>query len=162
MNRSRISSKQFYGIASQAFAEILERERFGSTESKCCSFYRQVAEDIWHIIKPVRSVRLPQYNVWVFPHSPRIEPRFHELFPDELPPPNDSWCYLHSTEGVSLSQEWYSCRTETGFSRDFAARVRPALLAHALPFLDRVRCWTDLVPLIRSRYYIERIGSVAK
>lgn len=63
-----------------------------------------------------------------------------------------------TAEGVGLSQEWFWCRTEEGLLRDFAERVKPALLGHAVPYLDRVRRYQDLLPLIRSRYYRMQAG----
>jgi hypothetical protein len=158
MNRPKLSTKQFYRIASRAFGDVLEPAGFTNVASKTCTFYRQKGTDIWHVIRPVRSFRLPQYDLWVFPHSPRIEPQFQEKLPDDLSPPTDVWCKLHPTEGVGLSQEWYWCRTEEGLLRDFANRVKPALLRHALPFLDRICTYEDLLPLIRSRYYREQTG----
>ena len=158
MYRSKMAAKQFYQLARQAFGEALEPLGFSAADSTACTFYRQVAGDIWHIIRPVRSFRLPQYDVWVFPHSPRLDPAFQEAYPDELSPPTDAWCKLHPTEGVGLSQEWYWCRSEDGMLRDFAERVKPALLAHAIPFLDRVSSYDDLLPLIRSRYYRQQAG----
>lgn len=158
MNRPKLSAKQFYRVACQAFGEVLEPAGFTSAASKVCTFYRQHGAEIWHFVRPVRSFRLPQYDLWVFPHSPRIETQFQEQFPDELSPPTDVWCNLHSTQGVGLSQEWYWCRTAEGMLRDFAERVKPALLNHALPYLDRICTCDDLLPLIRSWYYRQQAG----
>jgi len=154
MNRPKLSAKQFYRIACRAFGEVLEPAGFTSADSKVCTFYRQKGREI----RPVRSFRLPQYELWLFPHSPRIEPQFQEKFPDGLSPPTDVWCKLHPTEGVGLSQEWYWCRTEEGMLRDFAERVAPALVNYALPYLDRICSCEDLLPLIRSRYYRQQAG----
>jgi len=158
MNRPKLSSKQFYRIACRVFGEVLEPAGFTAEASKRCTFYRQIGPEIWHVVKPRRSFRLPQYNVWVFPHSPRIEPQFQEKFPDDLSPPTDVYCELHPTQGVGLSQEWYWCRTEEGLLRDFKGRVKPALLSHALPYLDRICTYANLLPLIRSRYDREQAG----
>lgn len=158
MKRPNLSAKQFYRIARRAFGEVLEPSGFSFADSKTCTFYRQKGPDIWHIVRPVRSFRLPKYDLWVFPHSPRIEHQFQQKFPDDLSPPTDVWCKLHPTEGVSLSQEWYSCRTEDGMLRDFAERVAPALMNYALPYLDRICSYDDLLPLIRSRYYRQQLG----
>src|SRR5262249_20383236 len=149
MTRPRLSSKQFLRLARRAFGDVLEPAGFSCDASKFCTFYRRVAEDVYHFIRPVRSFRLPQYDLWVFPHSPKLERRFLEKFPEELGPPTDVWCKLDPTEGVGLSQAWYWCRTEQGFLRDFRERVGPAMTKHALPFLDRIRCYEDMVPLIR-------------
>lgn len=156
MNRPKLAAKQFYRIAARLFGEVLEQAGFTKAGSKTCTFHRQHGAEIWHFVRPVRSFRLPQYDLWIFPHSPRIEPQFQEMWPDDLSPPTDAWCKLHPTEGVGITQEWYWCRTEEGMERDFADRVRPALLKHGLPYLDRIRLYEDLVPLIRSRYYLEK------
>jgi hypothetical protein len=157
MNRPKLSAKQFYKVACRAFGEVLEPAGFTSEDSKICTFYRQSGPDIWHLIRPVRSFRFPQYDIWVFPHSPRIEPQFQEKFPDDLSPPTDAWCKLHPTKGVG-PQEWYWCRTEDGMLRDFAERVKPAMLRHALSYLDQIGAYEDLLPLIRSRHYRQNAG----
>lgn len=154
MNRSeKLSAKQFLRIAKKAFGEALEPYGFTSQESKNCTFYKKINEEIHHLIRPVCSSRLPQYNIWVFPHSPKIETNFVALFPDKLSPPTDCWCNLHSTEGIGPSQDCFWCRTEEGFLRNFSEKVQPNLVKHALPYLERIKTVQDLVPLIRSRYY---------
>jgi hypothetical protein len=159
MKRPKLAAAKTDVVIRRTLAEVLEPVGFSWAGSKIGTFHRQAGADIWHLIRPVRRVGLPQYEVQVFPHSPRIEPRFQELFPDDLSPPTDAWHKLHPTEGVGLSQEWYGCRTEEILLRDFAERVKPALLAHALPYLDRIATYEDLRPLILSPYYREQARS---
>jgi len=160
MNRTRLSDSEFFRLARRAFDDVLKPHGFSCAESRRATFYRKASDFVWHLVTPVRSVRLPKYDVWVFPHSPAIEPSFVLKFPDHLSPATDVWCHLHPTEGIGLSQEWYSGRTEEGFVRNFDRFVAPALIEHAIPYLENIRELDQLLPLIRSRYYREQADQI--
>ncbi len=145
-----MTPKQFDREARDAFSGVLSSEGFESSASKHCTFYRQVTDDLWHLIVPDIGSRGVWYDVKVFATSSRIEPLFSERFPDELGVPADVCCYLDPTHGVGPRQYQYRCRTVEGFQRGFASLVRPALAEHALPYLEGITGLEALVPHIHN------------
>jgi hypothetical protein len=149
-----LSAKKFDALAKKAFGSILEPEGFSCLESTRCTFYRQIADDLFHFVVPDQLRNLPKYDVKVFFNSPRLEPGAWEgKFPDDIGIPTDTWSSLHSTSGVGPDQQLFWCRTEEGFLKDFEGRVRPALIMHAIPYLRGYMSLTQAIPAIRSKHY---------
>ena len=145
VERGRLTARQFSKLARQNFSKVLGPRGFSCEASKHCTFYRQVSDDVWHFVFPDRSRRLPQYDVRVFPLSPRLISDFDERFPDGVDVPPALNAYLHSKTGIKpFDQEWFWCRTENGFLRDFNSKVRPTIEKHLDAYLDRFQTLADL------------------
>lgn len=145
---------QFDKVAREAFGSFLEPLGFSSTESKACTFYREVSAGFYHFVMPDQLRNQPKYDVKVFFHSPLLEPEsWRDWFPDALGIPTESWCYLSSRSGVGPRQELFWCRTEDGFMRGFEEKVKPALLGFAVPYFDSIQTLEQAVPLIKSKQY---------
>lgn len=149
-----MTPKKFDRIANELFGDALKSHGFTSKESRYCTYYRKVSDEIFHVILPDLGTRSVWYDVKVFPTSPLIEPRFEELFPDDLGIPTDWFSYLHPVSGVGPDQEAFSCETEEDLRRSFENKVRPALIQKALPYLGRIETLSDLVPIIRNDGYL--------
>ena len=156
----RLSQKQFDLVARRAFGSVLEPHGFSCADSKWCTFYRPLGNDLYHFIVPDRLRRLPKFDIHVFAHSPVLDPENWETrFPDTVGFPTGSLSYLHSRTGVGPDQELYFCRTEEGLMRDFEGRVKPALITFALPFLDRIKSLPDLKRLTLHPTMAERLNA---
>jgi len=149
-----MKEKQFDKLAKEHFGFILGSKGFSAERSKYSTFYRQVTDDIYHVIMPDLSRDGAWFDIRVFAMSPLIEPQFDELFPDELRIPSDSFSLLHPKTGVGLDQKKYPCRTEEGFTRNFNKDVVVALKEKALPYLDSITCLHDLIPYIKRDFYL--------
>ena len=136
----RLSRKQFDAEARRALSEVLGSHGFDCAASEGSTFYREASAGLFHIVLLDPLARLPKFDVRVFPHSPLLEgDGWAEKFPDSLGIPTGSLSYLHSRNGVGPDQELFFCKSTEVFLQDFGARVKPALLRFALPYLDRIR-----------------------
>ena len=145
---------KFDKLATSLFGEVLEPKGFSSEKSRHCTFYRQVSDEIYHIVLPDKGRDGSWYDVKVFPASPAIDPMFEKEFPDYLGFPSAPHAYLHSITGVGPDQEQFHCRTDDGMKRNFDKKVQPALVDKAVPFLDRIRTLQDMIPVVKSKLYL--------
>lgn len=106
---------------------------------------------------PDKSQRHPRYDIKVFPHSPELDPDFDKKFPDLLGVTTDILGYLHSKTGVGADQEWYWCRTDEGFVRNFEEKVKPALVNYAIPFREKISSIQDMQGAIKCGPFVARI-----
>jgi hypothetical protein len=153
---ANLSTKQFEALAREVFGAELAPYGFSASDSRRCTFWRKVSADVYHFVMPDKSLRLPQYTVNVFPHSPRFDEDFSAKFPDNLGFATDVESYL-SSKGIGMRQGWFWCRTAEGFRRDFAERVRPALIGHAIPLLDQIQSLEAMARVVRRGPYVKRL-----
>lgn len=153
---AKLSARQFDVLAREAFGAVLAPYGFSASDSRRCTFWRKVSPEVYHFVMPDKSRRHPQYTVNVFPHSPRLEQEFSAKFPDNLGFATDVESYLSSKE-IGMRQQWFWCRTAEGFRRNFDELVRPALLSHAIPYLDQIQTFEDLARVVRRGPYVKRL-----
>ena len=144
-----MKGKQFDKLGRELFAGVLGEYGFTCERSRHCTFYRQITEDIYHVVLPDLGSRGAWYDVKVFPASPVLDRRFHEIFPNELGIPSDSYCYL-SEQGVGFRQQTYNCKYEDNMRRRFEKTVKKVLLEHAIPYVNRFHSIEDMIPVLKS------------
>jgi len=146
--------RQFEILVKKHFGHVLEPIGFRTERSNHSTFYRQASKEIYHIIMPDLSSDGTWFDIRVFATSSLIEPNFEALFPDELRIPSGMFSLLHPKTGVGADQKQYRCKYEEGFIRNFKKEVIPAIVDKALPYLDLINDLSDLVPLIKSDFYL--------
>ena len=139
-----LTHKQFDAAACTALADTIGPLGFSCSASKGCTFYRRINSDLFHFVLLDSLTRSSKFDVKVFAHSPLLEGEWSAKFPDDLGIPTGSLSYLHSQNGVGPDQQLYFCKTIDVFSHDFEARVKPALLKFAIPYLDRIGSVYDI------------------
>ncbi|WP_353190209.1 hypothetical protein [Pandoraea pnomenusa] len=144
----------FDRLAREYFGEVLRPMGFSCAESKFSNFYRQVSNDIVHVVMPDLMRGGTRYEVRVFATSSKIEPQFVERFPDDIGIPSGTLSYLHPVMGVGPGQKLFHCKTEEGFIRGFLSEVAPALSTKALPYLEKISTLESLIPEIRHDFYL--------
>ncbi len=149
-----MKEKQFDLLAREHFGSVLKPKGFSVERSKYATFYKQVSDEIYHVVMPDLSSDGTWFDIRVFAISPLIEPQFDKLFPDELGIPSDSFSLLHPKTGVGLDQKKYPCRTEDGFVRNFNKLIVDALDNKALSYLSSIISLADLIPYIRHDFYL--------
>ncbi|MDX2109045.1 MAG: hypothetical protein SFY80_02265 [Verrucomicrobiota bacterium] len=147
--------RDFDRIARASFSHVLAPHGFSCEASARCTFYRKVSEEAWHFIFPDMRFHKPVYEVRVFFSSPAIDPEFSQKFPDDLGIPLDTHSVLRIKHGVSHTPSVFSCATKQAFMTAFEKAVESALLMEAIPFLDRIRSVSDMLPYIRHPYFAE-------
>jgi hypothetical protein len=151
-----LSTKGFHALARTTFAALLEPHGFSAAGSRRCTLHRKISDDVYHFVVADRSRRLPQYTVHIFPHSPLLDADFLSKFPDDLAFTTDVEGYL-AENGIGMRQQWYWCRTDEGFDRNFQTAVRPALLKHAIPYLDGLQDLASFTRVVRRGHFAERL-----
>ncbi len=148
-----MKAKDFDAKAKDLFAAVLSKYGFGSSKSAGCTFYRELPDDIFHLVMPDPGTQGVWFDVKVFATSPRFDPLFRGAFPDNLAIPADSFCYLNKRSGVGLQQQTFKCESAEHLDAAFEQEVAPLLVQKALPYLDAIRSVHDLLPLIKSKMY---------
>ncbi|PQO33342.1 hypothetical protein C5Y96_10850 [Blastopirellula marina] len=144
-----MKAKQFDKLAKEAFGSMLQDFGFTSDQSRGCTFYRRVNDDLYHLIIPDLLRSGERYDVMVFPFCPRLDPLFSEKFPDSLGIPTGSFCYL-APSGVGPDQTLFEASSEERFFSVFNSQVAPLLKTMAVGYLDQVQSLENMLPLIRS------------
>ena len=153
-----ITKRQFDRIACELFGTMLSPHGFSCEDSMHCTFVRKISEDVLHIVLPDIGTRCAWYDVNVFPTSPRFYDDFAQTYPDNLGFTLDSWSKLSETAGVGMDQQRFNCKYESNMRNRFAQTVAGLLENVAVPFLDRIRTYNDILPLLRGPFARFRDG----
>jgi hypothetical protein len=149
-----MTAKEFDALAKETFGNSLTPLGFTCQGSSRCTFYRKLDNDVYHFVMPDIGSRGAWYDLKVFPHSPDIDPLFQQRFPDDLGIPTDSWCYLSESDGVSITQQHFHCKTEEGFRREFTKKVSQLFIRVGIPYLNRFESVEDVLPVIRHSSFL--------
>ena len=144
-----LTHKQFDKLARELFASVLSPNGFSCDASRRCTFTRQLSPEIYHVIMPDPGTRCAWYDVHVFATSPRLQSDFEHVFPDDLGNTLDIWGKLGET-GIGMNNQGFNCKYETNMRDRFTKTVLPLLTTYAIPFLDQIRTYEDLLPHLRG------------
>lgn len=149
-----MTPKQFDKNAPKLFRPVLEPFGFSTEGSQHCTYHRKSESgEVYHFVLPDLGSRGAWYDIKVFGASPLLDPLFAEKFPDEVGIPSDSFCYL-SERGISLDQGQFNCKSDENFVARFEKTVRDLLINKAVPYLDEIRTFEDLIPTIKHPLFL--------
>lgn len=147
-----LTHKQFDRLARELFGDVLAPHGFSCDASKRCTFTRQMSDRVYHIIMPDPLRRIPWYDINVFPTSPAFHEDFNERFPDDLGVTLDSGGKLSETAGIGMDQQLFNCACESNMRNGFEKTVAGLLESVAIPFLDGIRSYEDILPHLRGPF----------
>jgi len=153
---NNMSKKEYINTIEETFGELLRPEGFTTEDSKHGVFYKKISDEVFHFIMPDRSLRMPKYDIKVFPHSPLLDDEFYQKLPDEVGVITNEASYL-SSNGFTMHQEWYWCKTKEGLVRNFNKKVKPSLIKYALPYLTKFKSINDFNNLKLGKVMEERL-----
>ena len=147
-----LTHKQFDKLARELFGAVLSPHGFSCELSRHCTFTRQIGDDIVHVIMPDPGTRCAWYDIQVFPTSPRFHDDFAERFPDSLGNTLDVWGKLSETAGIGMDQQQFNCKYESNMRNRFEKTVAGLLVNTAIPFLDTIQTYDDMLPHLRGPF----------
>ncbi|WP_442511689.1 hypothetical protein SH528x_003400 [Novipirellula sp. SH528] len=147
-----LTHKQFDKLARELFGTVLYPHGFTCEPSRRCTFTRQIDSDVFHVIMPDPGTRCAWYDIHVFPTSPRLHDDFDERFPDSLGNTLDVWGKLSETAGVGMDQQQFNSKYESNMRNRFEKTVINLLEDTAIPFLDRIQTYADILPHLRGPF----------
>ena len=147
-----LNKRQFDKVARELFGSVLNPHGFSCDQSKRCTFVRMIDVDVFHIIMPDPGTRCAWYDINVFPGSPRFYDDFAEKFPDDLGFTLDSWSKLSESAGIGMDQQQFNCKYESNMRNRFEKTVIGLLENVAIPFLDTIQTYEDILPHLRGPF----------
>lgn len=147
-----LTHKQFDQIARDLFGSALCAHGFTCVASKRCTFTRQINADVYHVIIPDPGTRCAWYDIHVFPTSPRFHHDFDLRFPDGLGNTLDAYGKLSETAGIGMDQQRFNCKYESNMRNRFNTTVLGLLQRVAVPFLDAIQTYEDILPHLRGPF----------
>jgi len=144
--------ESFDELARELFGSVLVPQRFSCEASRRCTFTRKIGEDVFHVIMPDPGTRCAWYDIHVFPTSPQFHEDFVARFPDDLGNTLDVWGKLSETDGVGMGQQRFNCKNESNMRNRFDRTVRRLLVETAIPFLDSIQTFQDILPHLRGPF----------
>ncbi|MBK8323531.1 MAG: hypothetical protein IPL06_12515 [Betaproteobacteria bacterium] len=144
-----MTPKAFDSLVRRHFGELLSPHGFSAEGSRHSTFWRRIEGDLYHFILADPLRHSSTYDVKVFFSSPRIDENFAGGFPDSLGIPSDTFCQLNAKAGITYKGSHFPCANETIFIKGFEQAVRPALVEHALPYLDALASVEAMLALVR-------------
>jgi hypothetical protein len=144
--------KQFDRLARELFGSFLGPHGFTCEQSRRCTFSRKVSDDVFHVILPDPGSRCAWYVVHVFPTSPRLHHDFAGRFPDALGNTLDAWGKLSESAGIGMDQQRFNCKHESNMRDRFQRTVAGLLERVAIPFLDSIQTFDDILPHLRGPF----------
>lgn len=143
-------AKNLYKVIRQEIGPTLAEQGFSCQGTKRATFYRELPSGVVHVIAPDRYQFKPAYDVWVFPSHPLLcesLERFQTNFPDATPIVT-KLNKLHAGSGIASFGTNFGCQTEPQQLATIRKGLLPALLKHAIPYLDQFREVNDIIPFI--------------
>lgn len=147
-----LTHRQFDKLARELFAAVLGPHGFSCASSQRCTFTRQINADVYHVILPDPGTRCAWYDVNVFPTSPRFHDDFDARFPDDLGFTLDVWSRLSETAGIGPDRQQFNCKHESNMRDRFQKTVAGLLERVAIPFLDGIQTYEDMLPHLRGPF----------
>ena len=144
-----VTPKQFDALVRSHLGGLLSPHGFSSEGSRHCTFWRKTNHEIFHFVMADPLRHSPTYDIKIFASSPLIDQDFKAHFPDSLGIPSDTFCHLNVKLGVTHKASSFPRSDEKSFLAGFENAVRPAILNHALPYLDAVSSVESLLSLVR-------------
>jgi len=149
---SILTKRRFDRLARELFGSVLEPQGFSCDHSSRCTFTRKIDDEVYHVILPDPFIRTAYYDINVFPTSPRLQEDFEERFPDSLGFTLDVFGKLSETMGVGIEEQRFNCKYESNMRRGFEKTVSALLTDKALPFLDSIQNFDDMLPRLRGPF----------
>ena len=147
-----LTKRQFHKLARELFGNVLKPHGFSCSESRNCTFVRQISNDVFHIILPDPGAQCAWYDINVFPTSPKFYDDFVVKFPDDLGFTLDSWSKLCETAGIGMDQQQFNCKYESNMRNRFEKTVIALLEDVAVPFLDTIQTYEEILPHLRGPF----------
>ena len=140
-----MKSREFYRLFNKLLSPLLIPHGFTNENSKKATFHRQTDSHVYHIITPWLVGRGGQwFDIKILAASPLVDFSFLESFPDNLGMPNDRLTGLEPHGLVYDASHVFRGNKPEGLTRNFNNQARPAIEAHAIPYLDKIQTIEDL------------------
>lgn len=134
-----MKSREFYKLFNQLLPPLLIPYGFTKGDSKKARFHRKVGDEVYHIICPWLVGRGGQwFDIKVLATSPLIDIRFFDNFPDNLGMPTDRLTGLMPNGMTHMASHAFRGNKSDGLIRNFNTQAKPAIVQHAIPFLDKI------------------------
>jgi len=134
-----MKSREFYKLLNQLLTPLLTPYGFTKGDSKKAIFHRNVGDEVYHIICPWLVGRGGQwFDIKVLATSPLIDIHFFDNFPDNLGMPTDRPTGLKPNGMTHLASGVFRGNKSEGLVRNFNTQAKPAIVKHAIPYLDKI------------------------
>lgn len=121
---------------------------FTTGDGRCCTFHRQVQDDLFHFIHFSQRSSGIEFEVWVSPGTPLLGPEQWARFPDFVGVPTGQAAGLNAKLGVGGGASRFPCRDSKVLDVALSRAAVPALQIHARPCLANFQSLKDLVPAL--------------
>lgn len=140
-----MKSREFYRLFNKLLSQLLIPHGFTNSGSKKATFHRQTDGEVYHIIVPWRVGRGGQwFDIKVLATSPLVDLSFSKSFPDNLGMPHDRLTGLELHGMVNSANHVFRGNKPEGLIRNFNNQAKPAIVEHAIPYLDKIQTLKDL------------------
>jgi hypothetical protein len=129
---------------------LVEPWGFTCSGGKGCSFRRQVAPELFHFIVFDIKKNRTEYEVQVFPATPRLGPEQWTSFPNFVGIPTGTRAGLNAKHGVGGGASRFPCKDEMVLESVLQRVVLPAIEKHAPTYLAAFCTLQDLIPVLES------------
>lgn len=134
-----MKSREFYKLFNQLLPPLLIPHGFTKGDSKKARFHRLVGDQVYHVICPWLTGRGGQwFDIKVLAISPLIDIRLFDNFPDNLGMPTDRLTGLEPNGMTLMASHVFRGNKSEGLIRNFNAQAKPAIVQHAIPYLDKI------------------------
>ena len=155
VRRQTMRARDFDNSIKRIVGPVVEPWGFGCSGGRGCTFRRQVDADLFHfIVFDIRRNGL-EFEVMVFPGTPRLGPDQWASFPDFVGVPTGHAAGLNARLGVGAGASRFSCKDPTSLHAALSHAVLPALEIHARAYLARFTSVADIIPVLEHPQWAE-------
>jgi hypothetical protein len=146
---------EFDSSIRRVIGPVVEQWGFTSVGGRGCTFRRQVNEDLFHFILFDIKRRGQDFEVMVFPATPRLGEAQWAGFPDFVGIPTGRAAGLNAKLGIGAGVSRFSCKSAQALDAALSRAVMPALEVHVVPYLSNFNAVKDIIPVLERSQWAE-------
>jgi hypothetical protein len=136
---------------------VVEPWGFNCEGGRGCTFRKQVEDELYHFISFDIKTNGQEFEVMVFPGTPRLGKEQWVNFPDFVGIPTGRAAGLNAKLGVGAGASRFPCKDIRLLETAMARAVLPALEMHALAYLCRFATVADIIPALDHPQWAEML-----
>ena len=148
-----MKEKDFDRKIKELFEPKAESMGFCCAGGRGCTYYRKINEELFHFISFDIKRNNKEFEVHVFPGTPRLGQEQWKEFPDFIGIPTGRAAGLNAKSGIGEGASKFSCKSEQVLESVLLKIVIPALEYYANDYLSKFTTLSDIIPVLEHQQW---------
>lgn len=155
-----MNKRQFDSSIRTLVGSVVEPWGFSCAGGHGSTFYREVNHELFHFIHFELRANQQEFEVWIFPGTPRLGTDQWAGFPDAVGVPTGRAAGLNAKVGVGGGASRFPCKDQRILEGAMSRVVLPAMEAHAETYLKQFTSVADIVPVLEHQQWAKLLSNI--